>query len=99
MVSWSQSQLIHVCDDLQLAGARDSSQSRLEYQPSLPRHGRGEFSSEAPGPSSRNTLIKGGLNVIGEILRGQDAFVEMAHYPADEVFDDGAAGQPRRRAA
>ncbi len=28
--------------------------------------------------------------MIGEILRGQDAFVEMAHYPADDVFEERA---------
>ena len=50
-------------------------------------------------PRSRNTLIRGELNVIGEILRGADAFVEMANYPADEMFDGGAAGQPGGRSA
>lgn len=32
-------------------------------------------------------LREGGLNVVGEVLRGQGEFVEMAHYPNDDVFD------------
>ena len=32
-------------------------------------------------------LKKGGLNVVGEVLRAQGDFVEMAHYPRDDVFD------------
>ena len=35
----------------------------------------------------RRVLLKGSLNVVGEMLRGQDAFVEFDHYPADDVFD------------
>ncbi|MBK6629632.1 MAG: hypothetical protein IPG33_00570 [Betaproteobacteria bacterium] len=35
----------------------------------------------------RRVLLKGGLNVVGEMLRGQGAFVEYDHYPADDVFD------------
>ena len=31
-------------------------------------------------------LRKGGLNVVGEVLRGYD-FIEMNHYPPDDVFD------------
>ena len=31
-------------------------------------------------------LRKGGLNVVGEVLRGYD-FIEMKHYPPDDVFD------------
>ncbi|MER2554947.1 MAG: hypothetical protein ABTQ28_16950 [Thauera sp.] len=41
----------------------------------------------------RRVLIRGGLNVVGEILRGQDAFVEMAHYPPDDVFDADSHAQ------
>ena len=32
-------------------------------------------------------LDKAGLNIVGEILRGQGTFYENAHYPADDVFD------------
>jgi hypothetical protein len=34
----------------------------------------------------RRVLAKAGLNLVGEVLRGQP-FVEMEHYPADDVFD------------
>lgn len=32
-------------------------------------------------------LKKGGLNVVGEVLKAQGDFVEMTHYPHDDVFD------------
>ncbi|MEW6688496.1 MAG: hypothetical protein AB1452_05310 [Pseudomonadota bacterium] len=32
-------------------------------------------------------LRKGGLNVVGEVLRGQGEFREYDHYPRDDVFD------------
>lgn len=32
-------------------------------------------------------LAKAGLNIVGEVLRGQGEFVEMEHYPNDDVFD------------
>jgi hypothetical protein len=35
----------------------------------------------------RRVLRKGGLNVVGEMLRGEATFVEYDHYPADDVFD------------
>jgi hypothetical protein len=38
-------------------------------------------------------LRKGGLNVVGEVLRGQGEFVEYEHYPAGDVFDDDTASQ------
>lgn len=38
-------------------------------------------------------LEKGGLNVVGEILRGQGGFVEFDHYPADDVFDADSHAQ------
>lgn len=38
-------------------------------------------------------LRKGGLNVVGEVLRDRGEFVEFDHYPADDVFDDETAGQ------
>jgi len=41
----------------------------------------------------RRVLARVGLNVVGEILRGQDAFVEMAHYPPDDVFDADSHAQ------
>ena len=35
----------------------------------------------------RRVLAKVGLNVVGEVLRDQGDFVEMEHYPHDDVFD------------
>jgi hypothetical protein len=35
----------------------------------------------------RRALDKGGLNVVGEILRGQGKFIEYEHFPADDVYD------------
>jgi len=32
-------------------------------------------------------LEKAGLNVVGEVLRGQGAFYELDHYPRDDVHD------------
>jgi len=33
-------------------------------------------------------LRRGGLNVVGEVLKGQGTFYEMNHYPEGDVFDD-----------
>lgn len=38
-------------------------------------------------------LEKADLNIVGEVLRGQGDFVEMAHYPSDDVFDRETCGQ------
>ena len=38
-------------------------------------------------------LEKAGLNVVGEVLRGQGEFVELEHYPRDDVFDSETCGQ------
>jgi len=38
-------------------------------------------------------LDKGGLNVVGEILRGQGEFIEYEHYPADDVYDANSHAQ------
>lgn len=38
-------------------------------------------------------LEKAGLNVVGEVLRGQGDFVELEHYPRDDVFDTETHGQ------
>lgn len=35
----------------------------------------------------RRVLDKGGLNVVGEILRGQGEFIEYEHFPVDDVHD------------
>ena len=35
----------------------------------------------------RRVLSKGGLNIVGEVLRGQGTFYENNHYPANDVFD------------
>jgi hypothetical protein len=38
-------------------------------------------------------LSKGGLNVVGEVLRGQGEFYEMEHYPKDDVSDPDTHSQ------
>lgn len=38
-------------------------------------------------------LERGGLNIVGELLRGQGDFVEFEHYPRDDVFDDRSHAQ------
>lgn len=32
-------------------------------------------------------LQKAGLNIVGEVLKGQGEFYELEHYPKDDVFD------------
>jgi hypothetical protein len=41
----------------------------------------------------RRVLEKGGLNLVGEVLRGQDKFVEYDHYPEDDVYDEDTRAQ------
>ncbi len=38
-------------------------------------------------------LRKGGLNIVGEVLRDQGEFYEFEHYPKDDVFDDETHSQ------
>lgn len=38
-------------------------------------------------------LAKAGLNIVGEVLRGEDEFIELDHYPPDDVFDEETHGQ------
>jgi len=38
-------------------------------------------------------LERVGLNLVGEVLKGQGDFVESEHYPRDDVFDDETFGQ------
>lgn len=38
-------------------------------------------------------LEKGGLNIVGEVLRGQGEFYEMDHYPKGDVYDREHASQ------
>lgn len=38
-------------------------------------------------------LNKGGLNLVGEVLRGQGEFVEYSHYPVDDVYDEDSRAQ------
>jgi hypothetical protein len=38
-------------------------------------------------------LRKGGLNVVGEMLRDQGTFYEFEHYPKDDVFDQDTHSQ------
>ena len=32
-------------------------------------------------------LEKGGLNIVGEVLKDQGTFYELDHYPSNDVFD------------
>lgn len=38
-------------------------------------------------------LKRGGLNLVGEVLRGQGEFVEYSHYPPDDVYDENSWAQ------
>jgi hypothetical protein len=38
-------------------------------------------------------LERGGLNLVGEVLRGQGEFVEYEHYPRDDVYDSESGAQ------
>ncbi|MBM3357743.1 MAG: hypothetical protein FJY54_08450 [Betaproteobacteria bacterium] len=38
-------------------------------------------------------LKKGGLNIVGEVLRGQGTFYEYTHYPQDDVYDRDTRSQ------
>lgn len=38
-------------------------------------------------------LEKGGLNVVGEVLKDQGPFYEMDHYPKEDVYDRDTASQ------
>lgn len=38
-------------------------------------------------------MEKANLNIVGEVLRGQGDFVELEHYPQDDVFDSETCGQ------
>ena len=38
-------------------------------------------------------LERGGINIVGEILKDQGAFYEMDHYPHDDVFDSDSHAQ------
>lgn len=38
-------------------------------------------------------LEKGGLNIVGEVLKGQGPFYEMDHYPKEDVYDRDTASQ------
>lgn len=41
----------------------------------------------------RRVLERAGLNLVSEVLRGQGEFVELEHYPRDDVFDPDTAAQ------
>ncbi len=42
---------------------------------------------------SYRVLNNAGLNVVGEVLRGQGEFIELEHYPRDDVFDRASHSQ------
>ena len=41
----------------------------------------------------RRVLEKGGLNLVGEVLRGRGEFFEFSHYPEDDVYDRDTRSQ------
>jgi len=41
----------------------------------------------------RRVLERGGINLVGEALRGQGDFVEYEHYPKDDVYDSESGAQ------
>ncbi|WP_082117188.1 DUF6969 family protein [Sedimenticola thiotaurini] len=43
--------------------------------------------------SCMGALERVGLNLVGEMLKGQGDFVELEHYPRDDVFDNETFGQ------
>ena len=43
--------------------------------------------------SSMRALERVGLNLVGEVLKDQGAFIELEHYPKDDVFDDESHSQ------
>jgi len=43
--------------------------------------------------AAQQSLSRGGLNVVGEILKGQGTFYAMNHYPDDDVYDDRSHAQ------
>ncbi|MBZ2169666.1 DUF6969 family protein [Marinobacter sp. F4216] len=42
---------------------------------------------------SYRVLEKAGLNIVGEVLKGQGPFYELDHYPQGDVFDAESASQ------
>lgn len=38
-------------------------------------------------------LGRAGMNIVGEVLRGQGEFIELEHYPGDDVFDTESHSQ------
>ncbi len=38
-------------------------------------------------------LAKGGLNIVGELLKGQGTFYELDHYPKGDVYDSTSCAQ------
>lgn len=43
--------------------------------------------------SCMRALERVGLNLVGEVLKGQGDFIELEHYPRDDVFDNETFGQ------
>jgi len=41
----------------------------------------------------RRVLTRAGLNIVGEVLRGQGTFYEYDHYPEGDVYDDESYSQ------
>jgi hypothetical protein len=38
-------------------------------------------------------LGRAGMNIVGEVLRGQGEFIELEHYPSDDVYDTASHSQ------
>jgi hypothetical protein len=60
----------------------------------MPRHRlRQMLAAGREAQECRRALEKGGLNLVGEILRGQGEFVEYNHYPENDVYDEDTRAQ------
>jgi len=60
----------------------------LSHDELLKMHAAGQEITEC-----YRVLAKGGLNIVGEMLRGQGEFIELNHYPGDDVFDRDTQSQ------
>lgn len=51
------------------------------------------LSADAEVRTSMRALERVGLNLVGEVLKDQGDFIELEHYPKDDVFDDETYSQ------
>lgn len=73
---------------VQVAAAADAAMGRLSRAEL-----QGMLAAAQEIDECYRVMRKGGLNIVGEILRGQTEFVELEHYPDDDVFDPDTHSQ------